>query len=342
MIFKFSGFSQFHMESFYQANIQIDNLVKKAINGRAGNPDWSHILNVINMIDSQPIIINNSISTICRHLSHGNTGRKMNCLILIDALFKNSKPASLKSYQTQGLMDALDADPISTNAELHNFLYKNMPEWVSACQSNQCLDPTFANWVKIYCSTHYVPNLTRHIRKKLFRDLSGCVEVLTMLTECMVNFTNTDKKLLNEIASNAEEIARRLHELQPTIVDKQLSAAIAATRDLCDSAIKQYLTIEKNGQPNCEELMRKVGRAAHIVEECSKPPPKPAKQTRIPPKLQGGDSGDISDAEFFIRLAQIKSNTSQQQNNSQQNISQQNVQQQNAQAAGGTDSLIDF
>lgn len=287
-------------------NTYNENIIKKAINGTPGNPDWACILNLIKNLDNHPDLINNTLGIISRHISHGHTGRKLNCLILIDALFKNAKPDALSGYQSPVLMEALDQNVVSNNAQLHNFLYENMPAWIKNIKEKSVLDPRFEAWVKNYCSTHFVPRLTNKIKRKLFRDLHGCIEVLTMLTECLTNYKSTDKKILSEMVSNAEEITRRLVDLQPTIVDQQLSNAIYSTRELCDNCIQCYLTLQKGQTPHLETLEHMLSRSAEIVEEMSHPLPKQQKQTRVPPKMQKNEQNDLTDGEFFIRLAQLK------------------------------------
>ena len=287
-------------------NTYNENLIKKAINGPPGNPDWASILNLIKNLDNHNDLINNTLAIISRHISHGHTGRKLNCLILIDALFKNAKPDSLICYQSQILKNCLDSDIVSNNAQLHNFLYENMPAWVKTLREKNVLNPEFEAWVKTYCSTHFIPRLTNKIKKKLFRDLKGCIEILTMLTECLSNYNSTDKKILSEMVSNAEEITRRLVDLQPTIVDQQLSNAIYSTRELCDNCIQCYLAFQKGQTPYIETLEHMMTRSAQIVEEMSHPLPKQQKQTRVPPKMQKPEVNDLTDGEFFIKLAQLK------------------------------------
>ena len=324
-------------------NTYNENLIKRAINGAPGNPDWASILNLIKNLDSHVDLISNTLGIISRHISHGQTGRKLNCLILIDALFKNAKPDALTYYQSQILMDSLDSDIVSNNAQLHNFLYENMPAWIKTLREKNVLDPRFESWVKNYCSTHFIPRLTNKIKKKLFRDLNGCIEVLTMLTECLTNYKTTDKKILSEMVSNAEEITRRLVELQPTIVDQQLSNAIYSTRELCDNCIQCYLSFQKGQTPHIDTLEHMMSRSAQIVEEMSHPLPKQQKQTRVPPKMQKQEQNDLTDGEFFIRLAQLKEQFPTLDSDdllpqSQLATTQQQVQQ----PPPTTDSLIDF
>ena len=155
------------MYNSIQLNTHNENLIKKAINGPSGNPDWASILSLIKSLDSHPDLIATTLGILHRHMSHGQTGRKLNCLILIDALFKNSKPESLSNYQSQILTNSLDSDMISNNAQLHNFLYENMPSWIKTLREKGVLDQRFEAWVKNYCSTHFVPRLTKQIRKKI-------------------------------------------------------------------------------------------------------------------------------------------------------------------------------
>lgn len=325
--------------SYSPSLVQAENLIKKAINGPAGNSDWSSILRLISLLDSQNQLVVPAISTICRHLSHGHTGRKLNCLILIDALFKNGKASTVQILQNKTLMEALDSNNVSANPELHNFLYTNMPDWITALQEKNVLLSNFESWTALYCSTHYVPKLTKLIRKKLFKDLQGCIEILIMLSECLVNYQDTDRKLLKEMIANSEEITRRLYELQPTIVDKQLSNAIYSTRELCDNCIHSYLAFEKGEDGNAQALLQMANRSASIVKAMSKPPPKAPKQTRIPPKLQNTETNDLTDTEFFIRLAQLKTKKVQQPS---QPMNETQIPLQEPSNVVETDSLIEF
>ena len=326
------------MSSAFNQIINFDNLIKKVINGPPSNPDWRRILNVISLVDDNPGIDFDVSSNVCKHLPHGSSGRKMNCLILIDALFKNAKSHVLRALQTRTLMNALDQDIIKNDASLHNFLYDNMLSWIDSCLKNKVLDNKFSEWVTKYRSTHFVPNLTSKIRKKFFRDLNGCIEILTMLTECLANYSQTDKSLLGEIAANAEEIARRLRDLQPTIVDKQLTKAISVTREFCEKCIHENLAFQKGQMGDLSELFELASKAANTVNLASKPPPKQPKQTRVPPKFQN-ENTDITDSEFFERLRQLKLKNNQVQPQQQMNdlLSPPNQAQSIV-----TDSLIDF
>jgi hypothetical protein len=232
----------------------------------------------------------------------------MNSLILIDALFKNSKPPALKLLQGTQLSELLSLPGIDSDPQLHNFLYECMPAWTSALNESRVGNPKFLEFCAAYGSTHYVPKITPQIRAKLVQDLGTANEVLTVMAECLISAAHgeANMSLLEEIHGNVREISERLIELGPKIEDPHLKSLIAATRDLCAIGIKAEAAFKGGRAIDEQALKLGIGRARALLE--GQPAVSPPREKRAPPRRCAviQDETDIAESVFGAELVCLK------------------------------------
>ena len=288
-----------------------DALVKRATNGASGSPDWATILQILGMIESKASLVPLFIPIINRYIARGKKNVKMNTLIVIDALFKNSKRAQLEYLQCRELTTALSEQTVAGNPDLHNFLYKAVPAWVANCALHNCLDQRFADWQESVCRTHYVPRLTPALKEKLLGDVDAALEVLVMFAQCIISTFgdggSPDSPLLQEILPNVREIARRAAELEPTIVDQQLHAALSAVRDFCDYCQQVMNDYKSTGKVDANAVSLQMSKAQRSVRKHvsgEKKAEEPKKRT--PPRRRRKGEDEMSVEEFFAEFDKIK------------------------------------
>ena len=289
-----------------------DALIKRATSGPIGSPDWATILEILGMIESKASLVAVFLPVMRRYIARGKKNVKMNTLVVIDALFKNSKGAQLHGLQSTALMKTLSDPTVAGNPDLHNFLYKAAPTWVANCALHNCLEQEFSEWQEEVCRTHYVPNLTPQLRQKLFGDVEAALEVLVMFAQCVIsNFKDggpVDNPLLQEILPNVREIARRLAELEPTVVDQQLHAALVSTHEFCDYCQQVMNDYKRSGRVDPDAIVLQMTKAQRTLRKRmdgdKKEPEEPKKRT--PPRRRRRGEDEMSLEEFFAEFDKIK------------------------------------
>lgn len=308
---------------------QAEELVKKATNGSSGTTDWSSILKILSIIDSSPNIIPIFTSIICKHLANGKKGVSLNCLILVDALFKNSKKMQLTLLQSPMLIQQLNSPLIQRNPELHNFLFRSAPSWVAACNNQNCLDQYFRNWQQSICRSYYVPKMTESTKIKLHHDLEASFEVLTMFTQCLItsvtDSANADDSILYEILPNVREINKRLNELEPTIVDKNTRMIIESEKQFCELCQRTYASYQKKKVVDINALALSLSKTENRVQKyLYKPKSDKNSNTdkkREPIRKRGQPFDEMPVDEFFKQFDAIKKNSKSQPVNTTNNQS---------------------
>lgn len=293
--------------------LQAENLVKKAISGAPGSPDWSTILKILGIIYSSSSAIPTFISIICHNLAHGKKGVSLNCLILVDALFKNSKRPQLILLQNPQLIQQLNSPLIQRNPELHNFIYKSAPVWVSSCTAQNCLDEYFETWQNSICKSYYVPKMSSAIKAKLSNDLNAALDVLIIFSQCLItSFLDGDSSndsILHEILPNVREISKRLTELEPTIIDKELRPAIAIERsfcELCQHTMVEYKRSQRIDTESFINLVRKYQSKVKKYLNIANSESKSKEKKRTPLRHRGQPFDEMSVDDFFAEFDKIK------------------------------------
>jgi hypothetical protein len=211
-------------------------LVKKATTGAEGTPDWSSILEILSILESSPSIVRAYLRAIHTVLNTANHAVRMNVLILIDALFKNCKKECLPELQSAPLFRALEVPGISDDPDLHNFLAKSVPAWVSNCTKNQCLDPALTAYAEFICKDLFTPVLTPAMVSKLQDDFETSFEVLELMAQLLArgaqNPDGFDRAIVAEVLPNVREIGKRAGELEQVILDSQIHPALTMLRQL--------------------------------------------------------------------------------------------------------------
>jgi hypothetical protein len=290
-------------------DIAVSAMVTRAVNPPDGSPDWLAILNIVSVLEQGSLSVPVLLRGIAREFARLNRGGQMNCLVLIDALFKNSKPVVLKALAGPQLADFLSDPMIDDAAPLHNLLHQCMPAWLSALRSNQIANQRFIDFCEQFAATHYVPEITPPIRAKLLRDLSSANDVLALMTECVVSASRGDanEQLLLEILGNVREISERLIELTPMVEDPQLKTLISNTRDFCAMCIQSEAAF-RGGRPIDEAalatVMTRSKAALDPAVEQAQPPPR---QRRVAPRRAVLlTPNDIPDDLFWGELTALK------------------------------------
>ena len=288
---------------------QAERLVRSAVSGLEGNPNWTNIFKIISLFEQNPAGIQTYLHAIAKDLGTSSFAQRMNTCILVDALFQNSKPPELKLLQSSVLMDALKTPGISLEPLIHNFLYKVMPEWLKILRKGGVLNKKFEKFVTDYIEWHYARFLTPKIRKKFIQDLTGVTEVLTMFGDCLLS-TETgqvDRGLLAEIVANVQEITRRLFALEPTIVEGELRGAVIAARDCADVMLQMERDwSERHGKVDAQLAHAVLDKLRKAMQIAIDPKKSLHKGVRTPPRAQAADRDDITDQEFFEKLAILK------------------------------------
>lgn len=293
--------------------LQAENLVKKAISGAPGSPDWSTILKILGIIYNSSSAIPTFISIICSNLSRGKKGVSLNCLILVDALFKNSKKPQLVLLQSPQLIQQLNSPLIQRNPELHNFIYKSAPIWVSSCAAQNCLDEYFENWQNSICKSYYVPKMTPSIKSKLSNDLNASLDVLIIFSQCLITSfldgNSPNDTLLHEILPNVREISKRLTELEPTVIDKDIRYSISIERafcELCQHTMVEYKRSQRIDTESFINLIRDYQKKVKKHLNAADLENKSKEKKRTPLRHRGQPFDEMSVDDFFKEFDKIK------------------------------------
>lgn len=293
-----------------QATVQnVMRLIRSAISGAGGSPNWDSICRVVSIFEENSAGIVSYLSALGTYVAVASHAERMNACMLIDYLFKNAKPPQLKALQSQNLIDTLKAPGMSLDPHIHNFLYKVMPEWLRILRGANILNKKFEQFLTDYIDVHYAPCLTPKIRAKFVRDLTGVTEVLSMFGDCLLaaGTGTVDKKLLSEIVANVQEITRRLVDLEPTIVERELRGVVIAARDCADVTLQLERDWSQRHGPIDGQLIQAVLHKLRKSLQIAAEPKKPLqKGVRTPPRAHGVDKNDITDQEFFEKLTALK------------------------------------
>jgi hypothetical protein len=284
-----------------------ENLIKKAIIGQPGNPDWNGILNLINVMESQPSSIPIFTELFVRHLKKDPNGLKLNTLMVIDALFKNGKKSTLKQLQTKYLTQGLNQPEITEDPTLHNFIYQNAGQWIASCRDHDCLNDDFGKWQAKFCSSYFIPELTEELAAKFNNELDSAAELLTVFSQCLITTFaeegSSDNPILNEILGNVRELERRTDKLLPTLNDPDIRNYCALVFELSKVCIRCFNDFAKNNSFDTDVLMNILTKVQKEKQR------RDAKHEPVPvikrkPLRTAGD--DITDEEFWSELHKLK------------------------------------
>jgi len=282
---------------------QANHLIKKAIIGPPGTPDWTIILQIIGICDSQSDMTSLFIDVLQQHFVKDPVGLRMNCLILLDSLFKNGKKDSLKILQTYKIPGLLSSPSIDNEPLLHNFVHKSAPGWVSACVVQKCLVTSFEEWQRTYCSNHFVPTITPEIRSKFNNEIEASIEVLLMFSQCMIAAFAEGKghntPLIQEILPNVKEIRSRTAELLPSVHDRELKSSLQFIGDYSSVCLGLLEEFKKKGSFDTR-------KASNFIQKATKRNDKVPEEPKKKKKITGRAGDDMTEEEFFIQLQKLK------------------------------------
>lgn len=280
-------------------NFQLTNLVKAAVAGPPGVPDWSQILRILDLLESKPSSSSLFVEIFIRFLLKAHPSQKLNTLHLLDAIFKNSKKNSLAPFQSSQLIDVLNQEVISENPTLRNFIVQSSPLWVTACIQNKSLTPAFQSWQNDFCKTFYVPELNENLKKKFISDLYSAIEANLMFSQCLISAfidqTGSKDPLLLDILPNIREIKQRAEKLLPTFVNAEIKRLLQQTLKFCNFSITRYTEFSKTGQVNQDLIGKEINEMSLLASSMLK------NIEEVPPP-----DVDISVDEFFSIFHKIK------------------------------------
>jgi hypothetical protein len=284
-------------------------LVSKATSGSAGTPDWNAILQILGILETHPDVLPSYLSAISKSLVTAPRRVQLNTLMLIDALFKNSKGPILASLPSPVLLRALSDPAISDDPELHNFLQKSTPAWVANCAAHDAVDSRFLDWQNTVCQERFVPRLTEEVKSKLSADIETAMEVLHLFSDLLLAVADQSKaseRILTEILPSVREITRRTGDLEPTIVDSRFHVVVAAVHQLGLAAQQAWSELKRSGQFDLTKWQLAVETAQRLVGINLVVGEGSGDQKRAPVRRRKGAIEDISVGEFFVRFDQIK------------------------------------
>jgi hypothetical protein len=282
-------------------------LIKRAVSGPEGNPDWGVILDIVRVLEELPARVGPFIESFTAQLAAARRPARVNLLMLIDVLFKNSKPAILKLLQSPGLVDALNDPAIEADPQFHNFLYSSIPSWLSTLSEASVANSKFTDALRPFLATNFVPDITPPVRRKLLGDLASADEVLLMLTECLVSAAQGEgnDQLLTEITNNVREITQRLIDLYPQVYDQELKAVVTATREFCAVGLKAEADFRGGRRFDRGALAAAMTKATGAVQRATGQERAPSQKRKAPKRMTRAED-DITDEEFFRELSDIK------------------------------------
>lgn len=275
-------------------------LVKNAIKGTVGNPNWAAILQLINSLERVPEGTSTVIDIFAQKVTTGNFAVKYNSILVLDALFKNCKKEQLKELQCQQLYSMLNNPAVLNDPIIHNYLCKNLSAWEIACQENNCLKREFSNFKSQFCAFRFVPEITPQLRHKFREDFEVGGNICVLFGQCLItsfaeNNSPTDPTLV-EIYENVREIRNRLDQLKNDIADKELKSKMLRLLDLSNIDIAMYSAFKNKGAFNCQALMKAITKYQGAQLE----------QPKNEEDEENDPNAELDEKEFFAKLDEIK------------------------------------
>lgn len=286
-----------------------EKLIKKAITGQPGSPDWAAILDIIGKLETAPSAINLLLESLAMRLKKDVLGVKLNVLVLIDALFKNGKQPMLSRMQCQFLYRTLSDPIVSEEPQLQNFIHANSPEWIKSCMNNNCLDSEFADWQKQKGSQRFVQGLSSQIKKKFIAQLQFAIKATIIYSQFLISAfldkTNPDTPLLKEMSLNVKEINSRTQDLKDQLIDREVKQFCTTVFNFSRLAIQFYENLKKKKTVEPYPLVKLLTIVqSYLPKEEAIPEPVKENIIRRPLRTAGDD---MTDEEFFTELKKIRS-----------------------------------
>lgn len=278
-----------------------NSMVINASKGEPGSPNWAKILEIITAADSSPDILDLFIHSICHHLLHDTKPAKLNVLHLLDALFKNCKRSTLVKLQGCKVTQTLDRNEIAEDPQLKNFIVDNAKAWTTRCTELNCLSKDFLQWREEYCKIRFVPKVNDVIREHFRQNFETVLEVLMIFSECLIEHSEENKHLLQEIHQSVQEVKRRLDDLLPTFVGFELAQVLTSARRCTYICLDAYDKVMKGKKVNSKTIRDSIEELRSFIPQKQKIHQGPPR-----PKIKTTDSSDISIEEFFRRLTTLK------------------------------------
>lgn len=284
-----------------------EQLIKKAISGQQGSPDWSAILNIISKLEGNASAMNLLLESMARYIQKGPNSAKYNTLLLLDALFKNGKKPQLSKLQCDFLYQTLSDSSVSDDPKLQNFVHENVSEWVKACATNDCLDDKFVQWQKTNGSYRFIEGLTSDMRAKFIEQFDTCAEMITIFSQFLISAyldkTGVSTPVIKEILPNIREIELRTEKLLPTFKDFQMKSYCSAIYNFASVTVEFHDAMKKEKSFDISRVIKALKNVQKIAPQPQGVEVVPEVQEKKPLRTAGDD---ITDEEFFIELHKLK------------------------------------
>jgi hypothetical protein len=172
------------MESLWR--LQSEVLLKNCRSHPSTALNWQILGQITDLINTYPGTVAIYVEILGKNLTEGDSPTRMSCLIIIHAMFKRAKCPQLAALQCPELFHALSQPAICDNPDLHTFLYKAVPRWVSSCDAQNCVLPLLSDFEATVCRYRFGPKLTALLIEKLTNDFQTAAEITNLLAQVLL------------------------------------------------------------------------------------------------------------------------------------------------------------
>jgi hypothetical protein len=194
----------------------------------------------------------------------GDRDIRLNCIALIDFLFKNGNKELLIRLQQSPVLLAIGNDPIICDPYVHHTLCDKVNSWVAALSTTGAVHPQLMELQRRICSFEYEYVLTPELSSKFLSDFSEVFEMLTIFNERLVTSflegIGAEDPWLRAVVPKLSELERRLKELKPTITDPYLVHVIAYLEEYCELCKASYSSLVADGAFDIDVLAEMAGK----------------------------------------------------------------------------------
>ncbi|KAH0788278.1 hypothetical protein GPJ56_007752 [Histomonas meleagridis] len=264
------------------------NIVHQTINGNRDEIDFAAGFMLVDHLNQannqQDFSIFQEIIKIARE---GNRQKKINCIALIDMLFKNGNRNLIQILQTPNAIFGLSDEQIVNDPEVHTLLCRDVQSWVDICKQQGGVRPEFIDWQTRLYSFKYTYVMTQEIANKFGQDFAISFELLNAFTDSIISASHQDLgpnfHTIQEILPNVNEIHQRLKELKPSMKDEYAREVIDFLIEYCLLCKQSYNDYRQIGEFD-ESLLR--GMEHRGIPRRHSPPP----QQQMPQQYPGMQS----------------------------------------------------
>jgi hypothetical protein len=288
--------------------LQSEVLIKKCRSYQSTAINWQIMMQIMDIINTNLGTVPIYVEILGKNLSEGDWFARMSCLIIIDAIFKRAKPPQLAALQCPELFRALSQPAICDNPDLHTFLYKSVPHWVSSCDAQSCVSPSLSDFEATVCGYRFAPKLTAPLIEKLTNEMQTAAEITKLLAQALLaNGSNLSNPLIDELTTNVHEIAQRTGVLVPQLIDRDLHEFSDAEHELAILCLK-FINELRTGSSEitAEHLVVAMTRVNKAAAKQQKVKEKRKEREERPARRRRKATDWMAEDEFFRRFDDMK------------------------------------